>query len=67
MVHPDGLIAVKGVQSLGHRVERNMRLWLELLLELLNCSFFNLFFKYCDVNLYIYFGMVLCTKDGAQL
>jgi hypothetical protein len=40
------------VYSLGQGVERNMRLWLELLLELLNCRI--LFSKYCDVNFPIY-------------
>jgi hypothetical protein len=34
MVQPDGMRSVKGVHSLGQRVEGNRRLWLELLLEL---------------------------------
>jgi hypothetical protein len=46
-VNPDKLI----VHSLGRRVERNMRLWWEVLLELLNCII--CISKYCDVNLHI--------------
>jgi hypothetical protein len=65
MAHSLGIPGKRMVHSLGRRVERNMRIWLELLLELLNCI--NCIFEHCDVNLHICISSIECTEDDTQL
>jgi hypothetical protein len=66
IVHPNGSRTVKGAHSLGQQVERKQYIMVGIVVGVVELQIFY-FSKYCDVNLYMYFGTMFFTKEGAQL